>query len=608
MGTLGLGCDVKRLLAVAIVPWLVPLGVARATTFSSESSTCLNEAFPSSGSIIYFCDCQSGASASCVAGNDANAGTSKASPKKNFATAMGIFGSSGAAGSTVAFCDGGSWIVSASTVLENFNATAASPVLARDYLPTWGAQTVGGDGLPIMTASSSSVIVFYWVGGSSPTVRHDEGYKVRNLVLKGNGVGAAAMTFAQGVTDVDVCNVTMDNFANGGGIGVNPSTAPPNTGNYNDSRQARLTFHGCTITNNPGGFQGAGNDVHLNYNYWRHNSITGLSHDAYWTQATDSISGVDTIYTATGEQMIGNDIADSEPSPSGGANQCNNSQIVVHGAHDGIDIEQNTMVEQSGNITGGCYGIQIDQGDPLQEQFPNSQVRDNLIVNFGYVGIGLDNCTTGCVAESNILVCTDANCGLVGMIDVGSSGSGLGSDLPTGPTTIRNNTMWVGSGSASPIGIVFGSDNITAGGHVIANNVFQATNTGAACLLDLILTPRTTGTYAFVDNNLAYAPSASFFWECQTGTSLSGWKTSTSNAFDTHSISGSNPLFTSTGVSGNYTPASGSPLIGAGNSSHGATTDYNSATRPSPPAIGAIDFFVAVTLAGKAALFFGAGF
>jgi hypothetical protein len=38
----------------------------------------------------------------------------------------------------------------------------------------------------------------------------------------------------------------------------------------------------------------------------------------------------------------------------------------------------------------------------------------------------------------------------------------------------------------------------------------------------------------------------------------------------------------------NFTPASGSPLVGAGIAIAGITTDYNGTTRPNPPAIGAI--------------------
>jgi len=39
----------------------------------------------------------------------------------------------------------------------------------------------------------------------------------------------------------------------------------------------------------------------------------------------------------------------------------------------------------------------------------------------------------------------------------------------------------------------------------------------------------------------------------------------------------------------NFTPSSGSPVVGKGVSIPGLTLDYNGTTRPSPPSIGAIE-------------------
>jgi len=93
-------------------------------------------------------------------------------------------------------------------------------------------------------------------------------------------------------------------------------------------------------------------------------------------------------------------------------------------------------------------------------------------------------------------------------------------------------------------------------------------------------------TYASVDYNQCYAPSvSSFAWDNSTGLSFSSWKSAL--GFDTHSLNAA-PGFTLSGMSGyDFTPATGSVLIGAGNATYGAATDYYNNTRPVPPDIGA---------------------
>ncbi|MBU1775617.1 MAG: hypothetical protein KJ899_03130, partial [Gammaproteobacteria bacterium] len=57
--------------------------------------------------------------------------------------------------------------------------------------------------------------------------------------------------------------------------------------------------------------------------------------------------------------------------------------------------------------------------------------------------------------------------------------------------------------------------------------------------------------------------------------------------FDSASIEGDDPMFTAVGT--DFTPAAGSPLIGAGSNVNKSTLDITGATRPSPPAIGAFE-------------------
>ena len=50
--------------------------------YAAASSSCANMPLRSTGTIRYFCDCAAGSQAGCVAGSDANPGTSASAPKQ----------------------------------------------------------------------------------------------------------------------------------------------------------------------------------------------------------------------------------------------------------------------------------------------------------------------------------------------------------------------------------------------------------------------------------------------------------------------------------------------------------------------------------------------
>ena len=72
----------------------------------NPGQTCAAEPLRSAGQIHYVCDCQSGASSKCVAGNDNNPGTSPSAPLQTLAKAVDTFSKMNA-GDTVALCRGG---------------------------------------------------------------------------------------------------------------------------------------------------------------------------------------------------------------------------------------------------------------------------------------------------------------------------------------------------------------------------------------------------------------------------------------------------------------------------------------------------------------------
>jgi hypothetical protein len=151
---------------------------------------------------------------------------------------------------------------------------------------------------------------------------------------------------------------------------------------------------------------------------------------------------------------------------------------------------------------------------------------------------------------------------------------------------IRNNTIWFGPNSAGGTGIKVGSEGTD---YIISNNTISMSSTGAGIGFNCFdVMSLGTSAYAFMDNNHCYSPIVNKKWELTNGATLAAWRLY--SGFDTNSIEGA-PLFTnSTSASGyDFTPATGSPLIGAGSNTHKSTYDALGISRLNPPAIGAYE-------------------
>ncbi len=231
-----------------------------------------------------------------------------------------------------------------------------------------------------------------------------------------------------------------------------------------------------------------------------------------------------------------------------------------------------------GTANNGCWGIAADTGGYGTSEFFNGlTIRGNFVYNVGNQGISAGICQN-CVIEDNLVVMD------------GVSGYGIKAPATTpacsgcpGMTamTFRNNTIYYGSTSAQDsIGIYLGDYGT---GHVIANNATLAADPGAnffSCF-QLNLAP---SAYAHSDHNDCSYSGTGGVWEYARG-SLASWRTFSGQ--DANSIT-TNPAFTSpASPTYNFIPGSGSPLIGAGDSSYCSTVDILGNTRPVPCDIGA---------------------
>jgi hypothetical protein len=688
-------------LSLSLVAGFLLLGhPAQATTFQSASAACDSEPFPTSGTIYYVCDCQTGADPHCVAGNDTNNGTSPSTPWQSYGKVISTFASL-PAGGTVAMCRGGAW--SAGTVdtrVVNHTSTAAHPVTLRDYTPP----TSVGPAKPRINLGASGTCLEF----AETTPSHDEGYRVLNLDCEGMGTSDNQGLFlGNDVSDVFICNVTFNNLTTGVNIG-GTSPTPPNC--YDPGPpvvdicnfQARITIEGSSFTNNNTfGFFGAAHDLGVLYNsFSRCGSDNEFDHSLYFGgMKPDNSPGSPNIIPARNERFIGNLIVDS-----GVNGTCDGAQVVVHGMRDGMLIQGNVFSVPTNSLTGNCYGLAVDTGGyNVEERFRNLTVDGNVLANFANNGITVTNCQN-CTVTNNIVMKQDTTTGSI-CYAIGHPADNPYADGST-HTTVENNTCYLPIPTNDSRGIVIdgqGAQNIitnnaiffddtTSGSHFhcfdhrlgtqalaggpvpanpssyrsITNGGFDITingthysvtgldlsgitslavgsppSQGLASALQAALAMLAPGTmvswqgsslmintapskgptsitvaasptgsgsptdvsallglsagagasvqpvYTSEDNNLCFAPAGpTLAWDFTTGDGLTAWTAAL--GFDMHSLVAAPQFVHAALMSGDFTPAAGSPLIGAGSSMYYAPYDISGTPRAVPPDIGAV--------------------
>jgi len=424
--------------------------------YAAASSTCAAMPLRTTGRTYYFCDCQAGAQSGCVAGNDANAGTSPTSPKRTVGAANTIFGSM-AAGDTVAFCRGGAWTTGGLT-WRNVNCRAGvgltdpastSTCDIRDYTPAWG-----GVAKPAISVTSGHFAQF----SPGPT----QGVRILNLNLRTTAGGWGVWLYSGTFGDFFICNNDFDGF----GIAWNLQGAI-----------SRVTYRGNRVTNShQDAFLGAAHDLTIDANYFSGNGSTNsLDHSIY-------ISEQEPVVTSTNLQILNNEIH------SGGAPNCLGSIIVIHGPWQGGNIENNLIDGRSG-AGGGCWGIAVAGGYSAQEFFRDFAIRRNLVIGGGNSNILVGEAPRA-IVENNIVVANQAGTGIAAPGWVSTAED----DISTAHT-VRNNTVYFPAGTTSgSVGIDSGTEGT---GHVVANNSIYFGGSGGRCFS----TDLAGGAYTFVGNN-----------------------------------------------------------------------------------------------------------
>lgn len=510
-----------------------------ASFHAAASAACAAMPLRTTGVVTYFCDCSAGAQSGCVAGNDANAGTTASAPKRSWSAIASTFNSM-AIGGTVALCKGGSWAGSRA-VLQNTSCRAAvDPRVAlnsmtcdlRDYSPPWG-----GTNKPLIKSTSGNLLEF--------SKASDAGVRVLNLELDGSSTGQWAVWLYGKHDDYFFCNNTVRNWGWAFDIQNSSAGAP-----------SRVHVVGNRILNNSGeGYWGGASGGSVDANYFENNGNAnpGYDHTAYLAQDNDYSS-----------ESINFSFTNNEIRYTSEA--CNGIMVVVHGQFNGLNIENN-IVDGGAASTAGCWGIGAGNGEyPTPGWYKNLTIRRNYVVNAGNMGITCEQCPNS-IVENNVVILSNNDYPRGIAVPSHPARTSLGEPITTA-AVIRNNTIYFNSAAQHGRGIQIGVDANSDGtinegsGYVVANNSIYHSNAGHSCFE----TP--VNLFAFIGNNACYNGP---------------WTTT----YDSTTRITANPLYAN--AAADFTPQVGSPLNGAGSGARAPTTDINLKTRPNPPSIGAIE-------------------
>jgi hypothetical protein len=498
--------------------------------------------------VRHYCDCGTGADSSCVAGNDSTGDGSAGNPYKTIGAAATWLRSNPGTNYTAALCKGGAFGVTGGMKLGSSNCTAGTYCNdLREYTPSW--------------YSGSNKPLIYW--GSSGTIFNFDGnyggLRIMNLKMTGTftaGNNSKAFFFNNGAHDVKMWNLDLDHF-----------DMPIYNTIGGASPTSNIILTGSNITDAQyQGYFGAGNGMQITYNYFTNDGGQNVLYHAIYLGGGKP---------ATNMLVQGNYITGQQGST------CTGSPITAHLEVDGFTISGNTIIVDPAAATGGCWGMDLSNGGygtPIY--FRHTVISGNTFVNGGNLALSVVSCP-GCVIENNLII-NEWNGAGMGIAAPASAARTSPADDVNTNNIIRNNTIYYGPNAANGMrGIVVGTEGT---GHIIANNTVYYAATSSKWQNSCYAYGLPLSSYSFINNNSCYSAYTGYRWENTQG-SLSAWQTyAQSFGFDTASFTG-DPQFTAVGT--DFTPAAGSPLIGAGNATYGSATDITGKTRSIPPSIGA---------------------
>ena len=557
----------------------------------------------------YFADCGTGKDPACVIGSDGNSGTSPTTPYRTSAKFQAVFNAA-MPGDRLLLAKGGAWDAVAVTLHNvysgasagNLAAMAANPVVVDSYTPSWGAGTAKPrlNGPTTGTANNPDILMNFSAGESRP----DGGYVVRNLAFEAAGGyhASLAVNLFRWPSNVVFDNLTINGFGWGGwgcagqaGYGY-PSLITLRNSTITNSGKTGIASFGCSnlvVENNI-----------LNNNGFDDQQIATsqdiIRNHPIYISGTDANDGSITTGVVIRNNTLTNNSICPAPGSSGynpahscTVGKCSATVIVGHDWASDWVVENNTISNADGTAGPGCWGIAYSPGNGgYSEASFRFAIRGNTIVNPGNAAIRTAACQN-CLIENNNVIWTPNS--------VTSAGGGVycisaannavsaspGTTYQNTNLTIRNNTCYFAKTSDVSRGVTVQS---VGTGHIVTNNLIvfdaQGTNLASACV---DTTGLTMSAFTAFDYNHCYHAAS---WTPTQ--SLAAWRAS-AGAPDAHSLA-SDPLLIGTpsqSSPGNTAIGAGSPAKSAGTAAYSAPRDRSTCARPSPPSIGAYEYFAA---------------
>ncbi len=529
----------------------------------TTAATC--SAYPenATGTVYYFCDCQTGSHPSCIPGNDRNNdGLSPSTPKQTIDNAAFYMSTKLSPNDTVKLCRGGVFNATTSLFIGSNRCTGTCNDL-RDYSPPFG-----GTAKPVINSPSGRSLFSFSGNG---------GVRILKLKLQGGNPAAYAdanngFFFFNGSHDVTMCGLDVNGFDEAVAHNGGNTTIPSNT---------NIILTGSNITNSRRmGYMGAGSNLEISYNHWDGNGGTNTRDHTIYLASSE--------LTASNVSVMGN-LIHGQYGPT-----CLGVVLTDHGKFDYLTVANNYIDIDASASTGYCYGMAFGSGGYKSQVFNrHTIISGNTIINGGNTAIYMATCPD-CIIENNLIV---SNVPLGGFaINTGAEPARpLYNDDVNERNLIRNNTIWYGpNATVGGTGIRVATEG---SGHVVVNNTitYVSSSSGSSGGFKCFDYPLTLTSYLFIDNNNCFSNATQSSWVASYG-NFTSWRT-TAPAFDTAS-SELNPLFSNPGT--NFTPVTGptpSPLLNAGTTSHPSTSTYSGKdltgrarpTSPIQPAIGAFE-------------------
>jgi len=334
-----------------------------------------------------------------VAGNNSNAGTSSAAPKRNLS---GFNVNTLPAGAQLLFQRGGSWNW-ANLRLENNNVTPANPMVIDAY-------SSGVRPLFRVNLGGTSAIDF----GTYNNTDNDGGYTLRNVKFDGLGTSATGLFLIHNLRQVTIESTELTGFH----IAIHSQTRAP-------FGVTNVLIRNNSISSNTGmGILGQFSDSVIEGNVFQSNNYvsgSGFNHGTYLSGNADGGRNI----TIRNNRYIRNSVV-------GGV--CLGGNMTFHGQLDGVLIEGNTIEQDA--AAPGCWLMSITQGYDTAEWFRNFVVRGNRLINGGNTAIAVQS-APGILLEDNVIINTQAayQAGISAIHNEYQNG-----DVPDGNAVVRNNT------------------------------------------------------------------------------------------------------------------------------------------------------------------------